>query len=54
MIWIGHTQVTHINDVVIIPDIDHRYLGIGHAKQALGEPHRVSVEVELFQLILQL
>ena len=46
--------ITYVNDVMVIPDIDHWNLRIRHAKQTLREPHRISIEVELLQLILQL
>ena len=39
---------------MIIPDVDHRNLGIGHAEQALGKPHSISIKVETLQFFLHL
>ena len=43
-----------VNDIVVVPDVDHWDLAVGHTEQALREPHSVAVEVELFQLFLHL
>ena len=34
---------------MIVPHVHHWDLGIGHAEKTLGEPHRISLEIECFQ-----
>lgn len=43
-----------INDVVIIPNINHRDLRVRHAKESLREPHGIPIQVPSFELIVHL
>lgn len=37
---------------MVIPDVDHWDLGIGHAEKTLRKPHRVPIQIELLQFVL--
>ena len=47
-------MATYIDNVVVVPNVDHGYLRVCHAEQTLREPHRVPIKIELLQLVLQL
>lgn len=37
---------------MIVPHVYHWDLGVGHAEETLGEPHRVPFEIKSLQLLL--
>lgn len=43
-----------INDVVIIPDVDHWDLRVRHTKESLREPHGIPVQVPGLELVMHL
>src|SRR6186713_2876522 len=45
-------ELLHSILTMIVPDIYHRDLGIGHSKQSLRKPHRVTFQVECLKLFL--
>lgn len=43
-----------VDDVVVVVHVDHGDLRVGHAEEALGEPHAVALQIKGLELVLQL